>query len=190
MEIKYTGQKYYDIDLAGRIERLPITPVTPTLHIAGFVLLGNTNLTNYCAKVLCDKIKDVDFDYIVCPEAKTLPLAQSLCTYLGEKEFVVFRKGAKAYMVDPIVTEVKSITTAASQIMVVDGVDVEKIKGKKVLILDDVVSTGGTFKAMETLLDQIGCDVVGYATVLKEGTDFDKDNLYYIQDLPLWIGAI
>ena len=82
MEIKYTGQKYYDIDLAGRIERLPITPVTPTLHIAGFVLLGNTNLTNYCAKVLGEKIKDVDFDYIVCPEAKTLPLAQSLCTYL------------------------------------------------------------------------------------------------------------
>jgi adenine phosphoribosyltransferase len=131
-----------------------------------------------------------DFDYIVCPEAKTLPLAQSLCTYLGEKEFVVFRKGAKAYMVDPIVREVKSITTAASQLMVVDGVDVAKIKGKKVLIHDDVVSTGGTFKAMETLLDQIGCDVVGYATVLKEGTDFNKDNLYYIQDLPLWIGAI
>ena len=85
MEIRYTGQENYDIDLAGRTERLPITAVTPTLHIAGFVLLGNTNLSNFCAKVLGDKIKDVDFDYIVCPEAKTLPLAQSLCTYLGEK---------------------------------------------------------------------------------------------------------
>lgn len=188
MEIKYTGQKYYDIDLAGRIERLPVTAVTPSLHIAGFVLLGNTNLTNYCAKILADKIKNVDFDYIVCPEAKTLPLAQSLCTALGEKEFVVFRKGVKAYMVQPIVTEVKSITTAASQQMVVDGVDAAKIKGKKVLVLDDVVSTGGTFKAMEELLCQIGCEVTAYATVLKEGTDFDKDNLYYIQDLPLWVG--
>ena len=188
MEIRYTGQKYYDIDLAGRIERLPITPVTPTVHIAGFVLLGNTNLTNYCAKVLGDKIKDVDFDYIVCPEAKTLPLAQSLCTYLGEKEFVVFRKGAKAYMVDPLVTVVKSITTREPQIMVVDGLDAEKLKGKKVLLMDDVVSTGGTFNAMEELLDEIGCNVVGYATVLKESTDFNKDNHYYIQDLPLWIG--
>lgn len=188
MEIKYTGQEYYDIDLNGRIERLPISAVTPTLHIAGFVLLGNTNLTNYCAKILAEKIKDVDFDYIVCPEAKTLPLAQSICTYLEEKEFIVFRKGVKAYMVNPIVTEVKSITTANSQKMVVDGVDVEKIRGKKVLVLDDVVSTGGTFKAMEQVLNQIGCEISGYCTVLREGEDFSTEKLYYIQDLPLWVG--
>lgn len=188
MEITYTGQKYYDIDLAGRTERLLITPVTPTLHIAGFVLLGNTELTNYCAKVLGDKVKGLDFDYIVCPEAKTLPLAQSLCTYLGEKEFIVFRKGVKAYMSNPIITEVKSITTSAVQTMVVDGTDADKIRGKKVLILDDVVSTGGTFRAMEGILKNLGCEIVGYSAVLKEGTDFNADNLYYIQDLPLWIG--
>lgn len=188
MEIKYTGQKYYDIDLAGRTERLIITPVTPTLHIAGLVLLGNTELTNYCAKILYDKIKNIDFDYIVCPEAKTLPLAQSLCTYLGEKEFIVFRKGVKAYMVNPIIADVKSITTNVVQTMVVDGTDVEKIRGKKVLILDDVVSTGGTFRAMEGILKDIDCEIVGYTAVLKEGTDFNEDKLYYIQDLPLWIG--
>ncbi len=188
MEIKYTGQEYYDIDLAGRTERLLIAPVTPTLHIAGFVLLGNTELTNYCAKVLGDKVKDLDFDYIVCPEAKTLPLAQSLCTYLGEREFVVFRKGVKAYMTAPIITEVKSITTNAVQTMVVDGTDADKIKGKKVLILDDVVSTGGTFKAMESVLNDLGCEIVGYSAVLREGTDFSTEKLYYIQDLPLWIG--
>lgn len=188
MEIKYTGQKYYDIDLAGRIERLPLAEVTPTLHIASFVLLGDTNLTNYCAKILGEKIKELDFDYIVCPEAKVLPLAQSLCTYLGEKQFVVFRKGVKAYMLNPIETQVKSITTKAVQKMVVDGKDADKIRGKKVLVIDDVVSTGGTFYAMQELLGKLECTIVGYSAALKEGTDFTAENLYYIQDLPLWIG--
>ena len=152
MEIKYTGQEYYDIDLAGRTDRLVIAQVAPTLHIASFVLLGNTELTNYCAKIIADKIKDIDFDYIVVPEAKVLPMVQSVCTILGDRDFVVFRKGVKAYMVNPIETSVKSITTLAVQKMVVDGVDADKIRGKKVLLMDDVVSTGGTFHAMEKLL--------------------------------------
>ena len=188
MEIKYTGQEYYDIDLAGRTERLIIAPVHPTLHIASFVLLGDTELTNYCARVLADKIKDADFDYIICPEAKVLPLAQAICTCLGEKEFVVFRKGKKAYMLDAIETEVKSITTAAVQKMVVDIRDANKIRGKKVLLLDDVVSTGGTFKAMEALLEQIGVEIVGYSAVLREGTDFPNDKLYYLNELPIFVG--
>lgn len=188
MEIAYTGQTYYDIDLEGRVERLAIAPVTDKLHIAGFVLLGNTELTNYCAKALANKIKDLDYDYIVCPEAKALPLVQSVCTYLN-KDFVVFRKGKKAYMLDAIETEVKSITTSAVQKMVVDINDAEKIRGKKVLLLDDVVSTGGTFNAMEKLIDRIGdIEVVGYAAVLREGTDFDKDNLYFIGELPVFVG--
>ena len=188
MEIKYTGQEYYDVDLAGWTERLPLAMVTPTLHIAGLSLLGVTKLTNHCAKALGDKIRHLEFDYIVCPEAKTLPLAQALCTYLDERDFVVFRKGVKAYMNTPIVTEVKSITTNATQLMVVDGKDADKIRGKKVLILDDVVSTGGTFRAMEGVLEKIGCEIVAYAAVLKEGEDFNKENLYYLSTLPLWIG--
>lgn len=188
MEIAYTGQTFYDIDLAGRKERLVIAQVAPTLHIASFVLLGNVELTNYCAQVLAEKLKDADFDYIVCPEAKVLPLAQAVCTQLGNREFVVFRKGSKAYMLNPIETQVKSITTNAVQKMVVDGVDAEKIRGKKVLLLDDVVSTGGTFKAMKSLLDQLDCQIVGYSAALKEGTDFTGEPLYYIADLPLFIG--
>lgn len=188
MEIAYTGQTHYDIDLAGRTEHLQIAPVTPTLHIASFVLLGDTELTNYCARILGEKIKNVDYDYIVCPEAKVLPLAQSICTYLGEKEFVVFRKGVKAYMLNAIETQVKSITTSAIQKMVVDGRDADKIRGKKVLLIDDVVSTGGTFHAMQALLSQLDCKIAGYAAVLKEGTDFESENLFYIQDLPLFIG--
>ncbi len=188
MNIQYTNQTHYDLDLEGRIERLDVAKVTQGLHIASFVLLGNSNLTNYCAKLLGDKLKDLDYDYIVCPEAKVLPLAQSVCTYLGEKEFVVFRKDVKAYMLNPIETTVKSITTKNEQTMVVDGRDADKIRGKKVLLLDDVVSTGGTFKAMEELIEKIGCDVVGYAAVLKESGDFSSENLYYIQDLPLFLG--
>lgn len=189
MEIAYNGQTYYDIDLAGRVERLDVAPVSDTLHIASFVLLGDTELTNYCGRVLGEKIKDAEFDYIVCPEAKVLPLAQSICTYLDERDFVVFRKGVKAYMLGAISTEVKSITTAATQTMVVDGRDAAKLKGKKVLLLDDVVSTGGTFHAMEELLRQIGdVEIAGYAAVLKEGTDFVSDKLYYLADLPLFVG--
>ncbi len=188
MNIQYTGQTHFDLDLEGRVERLDVAKVTDGLHIASFVLLGDTNLTNYCAKLLGDKIKKADYDYIVCPEAKVLPLAQSICTYLGEKDFVVFRKDEKAYMLNPMKTSVKSITTAREQNMVVDGRDADKIRGKKVLLLDDVVSTGGTFKAMEVLLADIGCEVVGYAAVLKESGDFPHENLYYIQDLPLFIG--
>ena len=189
MEIAYTGQTHYEIDLAGRKESLIIAPVTPTFHIASFVLLGNTNLTNYCAKILAEKIKKYDYDYIVCPEAKVLPLAQSICTLLGENDFVVFRKGRKAYMLDALETEVKSITTATVQKMVVDIVDADKIRGKKVLLLDDVVSTGGTFHAMESLIDKIGgIEIVGYAAALREGTDFDAPNLEYIQDLPVFVG--
>ena len=107
---------------------------------------------------------------------------------MDNKEFVVFRKGRKAYMLDAIETEVKSITTANVQKMVVDIKDANKIRGKKVLLLDDVVSTGGTFKAMEVLLDQIGVEIVGYSAALREGTDFPNDNLYYISDLPLFVG--
>ncbi len=189
MEIPYNGQTYYDIDLAGRTERLAVAPVNDKLHIASFVLLGDTELTNYCAKVLADRIKRVDFDYIVCPEAKVLPLAQSICTYMGERDFVVFRKGFKAYMLGAIETDVKSITTRAVQKMVVDGRDADKIRGKKVLLMDDVVSTGGTFRAMEVLLGQIGdVTISGYAAVLKEGTDFVSDKLFYLRDLPLFIG--
>ena len=188
MEIAYTGQTHYDIDLAGRVEKLQIAQVTPTLHIASFVLLGDTELTNYCSKVLAERIKDVDVDYIVCPEAKVLPLAQSICTYLGEREFVVFRKGVKAYMLNAIETQVKSITTNEIQKMVVDGRDADKIRGKKVLLLDDVVSTGGTFHAMEALLSQLDSQIVGYAAVLKEGADFVSDKLHYIRDLPLFVG--
>ncbi len=188
MEISYTGQTHYDIDIAGRKETLVVAQVAPTLHIASFVLLGNTELTNYCAEKLAEKIKDLDFDYIVVPEAKVLPLTQALCTILGNREFVVFRKGAKAYMLDPIETEVKSITTSAVQKMVVDGVDAAKIRGKKVLLLDDVVSTGGTFRAMETLLSQLDCQVVGYSAVLQESTDFTKEPLFVLGQLPLFIG--
>lgn len=188
MEIPYTGQTYYDIDVAGRTERLVVAQVSPTLHIASFVLLGNVELTNYCAKAMAEKIKDIDFDYIVVPEAKVLPLAQSLCTELGDREFVVFRKGVKTYMLNPIETEVKSITTTAVQKMVVDGVDAEKIRGKRVLVMDDVVSTGGTFHAMETLLNQLDCTIVGYAAALKEGEDFQGKPLYVLGELPLFVG--
>lgn len=188
MIIDYNGQTSYEVDIAGRKETLVVAPVSPTLHIASFVLLGNTELTNYCADKLAEMVKTVDFDYIVCPEAKVLPLAQALCTKLGNREFVVFRKGKKAYMLDAIETEVKSITTNAIQKMVVDGVDAAKLKGKKVLLMDDVVSTGGTFNAMNVLISQLDCTVVGYAAALRESDDFKGEPLFTLGELPLFVG--
>lgn len=185
--IKYTGQTYYEIDLAGRKEKLYLAEVAPNVHIAVFLLFGNTELTNYCAGVLAEKLKDVDFDYIVCPEAKTLPLVQSLCTILDNQEFIVFRKGPKAYMNNPISTDVKAITSSVEQTMTVDGRDADKLRGKKILIIDDVISTGSTMQAVETLLSQIDANIIGYASILKEGDDFKKEAIY-IADLPLFIG--
>ncbi len=159
----YTGQKEYDLDICGRTFTLPVVGVAPKLHIASFVMLGAAEMTNWCAENLALRLVDQSFDYIVCPEAKVLPLAQSLCEKLGICEYVVLRKDRKSYMRNAIEAEVKSITTAKTQHLVVDGGEADKLRGKRVLLLDDVVSTGGTFFAMEEILSRLSVTITGYA---------------------------
>lgn len=187
MILKYEGQTHYGLDICGYKMQLPLVQVAPTLHIASFVMLGEVNCTNHCAKKLAEKMNGITFDYIICPEAKVLPLAQELCSQLCVPQFVVMRKDVKGYMQDPVETSVKSITTDKVQNLVIDGKDAELIRNKRVLLIDDVVSTGGTFDAMEVLLAQLNVSVVGYAAALKEGDDFVRENLVYLQDLPLFI---
>lgn len=186
MTITYEGQTHYGIDICGYKMQLPLVQVAPDLHIASFVMLGEVNCTNHCAKKLAQKMKAITFDYMICPEAKVLPLAQALCSELNVPKFVVMRKSVKGYMQDPVETEVKSITTDKVQNLVIDGADADMIRGKRVLLIDDVVSTGGTFDAMEVLLKQLDVTVVGYAAALKEGDAFESDQLVYLQDLPLF----
>ncbi|MEG0833737.1 MAG: phosphoribosyltransferase family protein [Oscillospiraceae bacterium] len=187
MQIKYEGQAEYVIDIAGYKKELPLVQVADKLHIASFVMLGDVRCTNHCAKKLAEKLSGFEFDYMVCPEAKVLPLAQALATELCRDEFIVFRKTKKSYMRHQLETEVKSITTDKVQHLVVDGAEAETIRGKRVLLIDDVVSTGGTFKAMETLLDEVGATVAGYASALREGDSFPTGNLVYLADLPLFV---
>ena len=189
MQLPYTGQTSYELDLGGLSLSLPVVRVAPGLHIASFVLLGNVTLANHCARLLADRLRGVAFDYLVCPEAKVLPLAQSLCTELGLAEYVVLRKDAKGYMVHPMEADVQSITTRKLQHLVIDGPDADKLRGKRVVFLDDVVSTGGTFHAMEKLLEPLGVRIVAYAAALREGDGFSDPALIHLGELPTFPGG-
>ena len=178
---------YFELKLDGYRKWLPLARVTNTLRIASFVLLGEVELTNYCAAKLADKLRPLDFDYLVGPEAKVVPLLHTLADMLGQDRYVVCRKSVKGYMINPLVINVQSITTAETQKLVLDGPDADMLRGKKVIMLDDVVSTGGTFKALEMILQQAGAVIVGRAAVLKEGTAYTEP-LIYLQDLPLFPG--
>lgn len=185
MELKYEGQEFYDLEISGFHRRLPVVQVDDNLWIASFVMLGDVNLVNFCAGALAPKLSKLDFDYLVGPEAKVIPLLQALGTFLGQSHYVVCRKNVKNYMEDPVMIEVDSITSQGKQKLVLNGIDVEKIIGSKVVIVDDVVSTGGTFSSLEKLMEKIGAEIVGKAAVLKEGGRYDKD-LIYLQDLPVF----
>ncbi|MFW6269467.1 MAG: phosphoribosyltransferase family protein [Bacillota bacterium] len=186
MELKYKGQEYYDLEISGFHRKLPVVHLKDNIWIASFVMLGDVNLVNFCAGALATKLAKIDFDYIVGPEAKVIPLLQSMATFLGNSHYVVCRKQVKGYMKDPVELEVESITTPGKQKLVLGGSDVERIKGKKVVLIDDVVSTGGTFDSMDSLMEKVGAEVIGRAAVLKEGDSYEKD-LIYLEDLPIFI---
>ena len=186
MQIEYKQQTTYEIDLLGLKRELPIIKINDQLWIASFVMLGDVDLVNHCAKLLSERIKSIDFDYLIGPEAKVLPLLHAISTSLELQHYIVCRKDVKAYMQNPLICEVKSITTKGKQTLVMDNIDVQKVKGKKVLIVDDVVSTGGTFLALEKIVEMAGATVIGSVAVLKEGDSYEKDAIY-LQDLPIFV---
>lgn len=183
--MQYTGQKTYLLSVCGLKRELPVVQVGDNLWIASFVMLGDVELVNVCAANLAARLTEFDIDLIVGPEAKVVPLLQALATFLGHKRYVVCRKSVKAYMQDALAMEVTSITTKGTQTLVLDGPDVERIRGKRVAIVDDVVSTGGSLVGVEALLAQAAAEIVCRAAVLKEG-DFYSGNLIYLEDLPVF----
>lgn len=177
-------QKYYKLNVAGLERDLPICPINEHLDIAGFVIFGDIELTHACAAELAKKIPE--HDYMITAESKGIPLIHEMATILGEKKHFVARKGLKAYMVDPISVQVKSITTAAVQTLYLDGADAAMMKGKKILIVDDVISTGESVIALEKLIEEAGGTVCGRAAILAEGDAAQRDDIVFLEELPLF----
>ncbi len=173
----------YKMKIAGLERELPLCPVSDTLDIGAFIIFGDVELTVAAAKEIIAKCPE--FGYIVTPEAKSIPLAYEISRQSGKKYFVI-RKKAKVYMTNPVSVEVKSITTASVQTLILDGSDGEEIRGKKVLVIDDVISTGESLAAVEKLLAKFDVDIVGKAAVLAEGDAADRDDIIFLEKLPLF----
>ena len=175
--------QFYEMEIAGYKRQLPLCPLNEDLYIAGFVMFGDVELTEACAEALLAKAPE--FDVIVTAESKGIPLAYAMARLSGKK-YVVLRKGAKLYMVDIIKTEVNSITTDHVQTLCIGSLEANDIRGQRVLIVDDVVSTGESLKSMEAILNTVGVEIAGKMFVLAEGDSADRDDVIYLEKLPLF----
>lgn len=174
----------YKMNVAGLTRDLPLCPLNDSLMIAAFVIFGDVELTCACAKALLEKTPE--FDYMVAPEAKSIPLIHEMARQSGRNDYFLVRKAPKLYMNGVFEVEDRSITTQGVQKLYMDGADAKKMKGKRILILDDVISTGGSLAAVENLVDQAGGIVVGRMAILAEGDAADRDDIIFLEKLPLF----
>ncbi|MBQ7346075.1 MAG: adenine phosphoribosyltransferase [Oscillospiraceae bacterium] len=175
---------YYTMTVAGLQRDLPICKVTDSLYIAGFVIFGDPELTCACARDLLAKAPA--YDYILTAEAKGIPLAHEMARQAGDKKYILARKAPKLYMKDLFEVTVQSITTAKEQKLYLDGADAALMKGKKILLVDDVISTGESLSALEVLVEKAGGTVCGRMAILAEGDAQDREDLIYLEKLPLF----
>lgn len=173
----------FKMTIAGLERELPICPVNENLSIAAFIVFGDVELTIAASKELLEKCPE--FDYIITPEAKSIPLAYEMSRQSGKPYFVV-RKKAKLYMQNPLSVNVKSITTDSEQVLILDGAEGEKIRNKRIIIVDDVISTGESLAAVEKLVGKFNADVVAKVAVLAEGEASDRKDIIYLEKLPLF----
>ncbi len=176
--------KYYELRVAGLIRKLPIIKIKPGLSIASFVILGDCEMVTAAAPLIADRLPEID--YIMTAEAKGIPLVNEVCRILGHPRYIVARKSVKSYMDDPLEIEVESITTQRIQRLYLDKNDTERIRGKRVAILDDVISSGESLKALEKLAEKAGAEVVAKAAILAEGDAAERDDIIYLEKLPLF----
>ena len=174
----------YRMTIAGLERDLPICKVTDTLYIAGFVIFGDQELTVACARELLKKAPK--YDYILTAEAKGIPLAHEMARQAGDAKYILARKGPKLYMRDIFSVTVQSITTAKEQKLYLDGADAALMKGKRILLVDDVISTGESLKALEALVEKAGGKVCGRMAILAEGDAIDRKDIIYLEPLPLF----
>lgn len=174
----------YKLKVAGLERDLQLCSLNDKLKIAAFVILGDIELTSACASELIKKVPE--HDIMITAEAKGIPLIHEMARQSGARHYLVARKSQKLYMWEPISVEVQSITTAKKQILYIDKNDAEMLKGKRVLIIDDVISTGESVFAVEKLVKMSGGTVVGKASILAEGDAKYRDDIIYLEKLPLF----
>ncbi len=174
----------YPMEVAGVRRELPICPVNDQLYIAGFVVFGDQELTVACAKALLEKAPE--YDYLITAEAKGIPLAHEMARQTNAKKYFLARKAPKLYMTGVMEVSVKSITTAKEQKLYLDTADVALMKGKKILVVDDVISTGESLRALEVLVEQAGGIIAGRMAILAEGDAQERPDLIYLEKLPLF----
>ena len=174
----------YEMDIAGLKRELPLCKVTDDLYIGAFVMFGDVELTVHCAAELLKRAPE--YDYIIAPEAKAIPLLYEMARQSGAEKYFLARKVPKAYMTGVFEVSVKSITTMSVQRLIIDTADAELIKGKRMLIVDDVISTGESLRAMEKLVTAAGGIIVGRMAVLAEGDAADRDDIITLAPLPVF----
>lgn len=175
---------YYHMTVAGLERDLPICAVNENLSIAGFVIFGDQELTVACARELLKRAPE--YDYIITAEAKGIPLAHEMARQAGDAKYILARKGPKLYMRDVFSVTVHSITTAKEQKLYLDGADAALMKGKRILVVDDVISTGESLHALDALVEKAGGIVCGRMAILAEGDAQDCSDLIYLEKLPLF----
>ena len=176
-------KKTYRLKVAGLERELPICPLNEKMSIAAFIMFSDVELTVACAKELLTRVPD--FDVIVTAESKGIPLAYEMARQSG-KNYYPARKAKKLYMSDPVAVEVKSITTANRQTLYLDRHDMDALAGKRVLIVDDVISTGESLNALRELVRQSKGKIAACAAGLAEGSAAERNDILFLSPLPLF----
>ena len=174
----------YKMTIAGCERALPLCPLNDELYIGAFVMFGDPELTTAAAKALLEKAPE--YDYMLTAESKGIPLTNEMCRLDGNRRYFLARKVPKLYMTGVYEVNVRSITTAREQKLYLDVADAKAMKGKRILIVDDVISTGESLSALEQLVNQVGGIICGKMTVLAEGKAADRDDIIYLEKLPLF----
>ena len=175
----------YAVEIAGIKRELRLFEIKPGLKIAILNILGDTELVQVCAKELANKLKEIDYDVLVTAEAKSIPLAHALSVET-KKPYVILRKSYKLYMGDALKAETLSITTGQPQTLILDEKDSELMQGRKVVIVDDVISTGSTLQGMRMILNKAGASVAAEAAILTEGDRAQWMHIISLGHLPLF----
>ena len=175
---------HYEMEIAGVTRQLPLCPINEDLYIGAFIMFGDVELTRCCAGELLKRAPE--HDVLITAEAKGIPLICEMARQEGVNHYVVARKGPKLYMKNLITTDVDSITTAKTQTLCIGERETQMLRGKRVLIVDDVISTGESLLALEKLVGLAGGNIVGKMAVLAEGDAIGREDLIYLEPLPLF----
>ena len=181
---KHMEQKYYHMNIAGCERDLPLCPLNDELMIAGFVIFGDPEITTATAKALLDRAPA--YDYLISAEAKGIPLVHEMARLAGNQKYFLARKAPKLYMTGVLEVTVRSITTAKEQKLYLDTADAALMRGKRILIVDDVISTGESLRALEQLVETAGGEICGRMAILAEGDAQNREDLIYLEKLPLF----